>query len=151
MEVTVCDLQRNAADIYAFPDGFPLWDSPQESGLRYRGMECVEIGLMSEVVPSTHIENAIFLIRGQKVLLDADLAAPYGVEIKVLVKAVKRNAERFPADFMFQLLPEEVTCLRFQIGTSKRGRGGRRYASYAFTEQGVAMLSGALRNRQDNV
>jgi len=101
---------------------------------------------MSELAPATRIENAILLIRGQKVLLDADLAALYGVETKVLVKAVKRNVERFPADFMFQLLPEEVTRLRFQIGTSKRGRGGRRYAPYAFTEQGVAMLSGVLRS-----
>ena len=63
-----------------------------------------------------------------------------------MVKAVKRNAERFPGDFMFQLSPEEVTRLRFQIGTSKPGRGGRRYAPYAFTEQGVAMLSGVLRS-----
>ena len=101
---------------------------------------------MSELVPADRIERAILLIRGQKVLLDADLAALYGVETKVLVKAVKRNAERFPADFMFQLLPEEVTRLRFQIGTSKGGRGGRRYAPYAFTEQGVAMLSGVLRS-----
>lgn len=101
---------------------------------------------MSKLAPATRIENAILLIRGQKVLLDADLAALYGVETKVLVKAVKRNAERFPADFMFQLLPEEVARLRFQIGTSKRGRGGRRYAPYAFTEQGVAMLSGVLRS-----
>lgn len=101
---------------------------------------------MSELAPATRIENAILLIRGQKVLLDADLAALYGVETKFLVKAVKRNAERFPADFMFQLLPEEVARLRFQIGTSKRGRGGRRYAPHAFTELGVAMLSGVLRS-----
>jgi len=106
---------------------------------------------MRELAPATRIENAMLLIRGQKVLLDADLAALYGVETKVLVKAVKRNAERFPADFMFQLLPEEVTRLRFQIGTSKRGRGGRRYAPYAFPEQGVAMLSGVLRSREDDV
>jgi len=106
---------------------------------------------MGEVAPATRIENAILLIRGQKVLLDADLAALYGVETKVLVKAVKRNAERFPGDFMFQLLPKEVARLRFQIGTSKRGRGGRRYAPYAFTEQGGAMLSGVLRSWMDNV
>ena len=67
------------------------------------------------------------------------------------IKAVKRNAERFPGDFMFQLLPKEVARLRFQIGTSKRGRGGRRYAPYAFTEQGGAMLSGVLRSWMDNV
>lgn len=99
---------------------------------------------MSDLVPAERIEQAILLIRGQKVLLDADLAALYGVETKALVRAVKRNAERFPADFMFQLSPEEVTRLRYQFGTSKPGRGGRRYAPYAFTEQGVAMLSGVL-------
>jgi len=104
---------------------------------------------MSELAPATRIENAILLIRGRKVLLDTDLAALYGVETKVLVKAVKRNAERFPADFMFQLLPEDVARLRFQIGTLNRGRGGRHYAPYAFTEEGVAMLSGVLRS-QDN-
>ncbi|MEI8189210.1 MAG: ORF6N domain-containing protein [candidate division NC10 bacterium] len=99
---------------------------------------------MSELAPATRIENAILLLRGQKVLLDADLADLYGVETKALVRAVKRNVERFPADFMFQLSPEEVARLRCQIGTSKPGRGGRRYAPYAFTEQGVAMLSGVL-------
>ena len=90
------------------------------------------------------IEQAIFLIRGQKVLLDADLAQLYGVETKVLNKAVKRNLDRFPEDFMFQLTAEESKNLRFQIGTSKKQRGGRRYLPYAFTEQGVAMLSGVL-------
>ncbi|MCG2755845.1 MAG: ORF6N domain-containing protein [Desulfobacteraceae bacterium] len=90
------------------------------------------------------IEQAIFLIRGQKVLLDADLAQLYGVETKILNKAVKRNLDRFPEDFMFQLTAEEAENLRFQIGTSKKQRGGRRYLPYAFTEQGVAMLSGVL-------
>ncbi|MBC8418775.1 MAG: ORF6N domain-containing protein [Desulfobacterales bacterium] len=90
------------------------------------------------------IEQAILLIRGQKVLLDADLAQLYGVETKILNKAVKRNLDRFPEDFMFQLTTEEVETLRFQTGTSKRQRGGRRYLPYAFTEQGVAMLSGVL-------
>ena len=94
---------------------------------------------MSALAPATRIENAILLLRGQKVLLDADLAELYGVETKALVRAVKRNAERFPTDSMFQLTPEEVARLRCQIGTSKPGRGGRRYAPYAFTEQGVAM------------
>ena len=86
------------------------------------------------------IEQAIFLIRGQKVLLDADLAQLYGVETKILNKAVKRNLDRFPEDFMFQLTAEEAENLRFQIGTSKKQRGGRRYLPYAFTEQGVAIL-----------
>jgi len=90
------------------------------------------------------IEQAIFLIRGQKVLVDADLAQLYGVETKILNKAVKRNLDRFPEDFMFQLTAEEAENLRFQIGTSKKQRGGRRYLPYAFTEQGVAMLSGVL-------
>ncbi|MFH1951489.1 MAG: ORF6N domain-containing protein [Pseudomonadota bacterium] len=90
------------------------------------------------------IEQAILLIRGQKVLLDADLAQLYGVETKILNKAVKRNLDRFPEDFMFQLTTEEAENLRFQTGTSKRQRGGRRYLPYAFTEQGVAMLSGVL-------
>ena len=81
------------------------------------------------------------------VILDAEIAALYAIETKNLVKAVKRNLERFPVDFMFQLTPEEVGRLRFQIGTSNT-RGGRRYLPYAFTEQGVAMLSGVLRSEQ---
>jgi len=94
------------------------------------------------------IEQAIFLIRGQKVLLDADLAQLYGVETKILNKAVKRNLDRFPDDFMFQLTAEESKNLRFQIGTSKKQRGGRRYLPYAFTEQGVSMLSSVLRSKR---
>ena len=86
----------------------------------------------------------IYLIRGQRVMLDADLAELYGVKTKILNKAVKRNLDRFPEDFMFQLNNQEVQRLRFQIGTSKTGRGGTRYLPYAFTEQGVAMLSGVL-------
>ena len=77
-------------------------------------------------------------------MLDAELAALYGVETKVLVQAIKRNLERFPADFMFQLDAEEFAALRSQFVTSNVGRGGRRYAPYAFTEQGVAMLSSVL-------
>jgi hypothetical protein len=77
-------------------------------------------------------------------MLDADLAELYGVKTKILNKAVKRNLDRFPEDFMFQLNNQEVQRLRFQIGTSKTGRGGTRYLPYAFTEQGVAMLSGVL-------
>lgn len=77
-------------------------------------------------------------------MLDADLAELYGVQTKVLVQAVKRNAERFPADFMFQLRSDEWASLRSQFVTSKPGRGGRRTAPYAFTEQGVAMLSSVL-------
>ena len=97
------------------------------------------------LIPVERIQRAILLIRGQKVLLDADLAELYGVETKALVRAVKRNSERFPADFMFQLSPKEFEDLRCQFGTSSSW-GGRRYAPYAFTEQGVAMLSSVLRS-----
>ena len=98
------------------------------------------------VIPLEQIEKRIFLLRGQKVLLSMDLAELYGVETKVLVQAVKRNLDRFPDDFMFQLSPKELAVLRSQIVTSneKSGRGGRRYPPYAFTEQGVAMLSSVL-------
>ena len=96
------------------------------------------------VISVERIETYIYLIRGQKVMLDSDLAELYGVETKVLNKAVKRNVGRFPEDFMIQLSYQEVTRLRFQNGTSKTGRGGSRYLPFAFTEQGVAMLSGVL-------
>lgn len=98
------------------------------------------------VLPVERIERAILIVRGQKVMLDEDIAALYGVETKNLVKAMKRNLERFPLDFMFQLTLEDVENLRFQFGTSSWG--GRRYLPYAFTEQGVAMLSSVLRSEQ---
>lgn len=88
--------------------------------------------------------RAILVLRGHKVLLDVDLASLYGVETKVLVQAIKRNAARFPEDFMSQLTAPEWGALRSQSVTSKPGRGGRRYPPYAFTEQGVAMLSSVL-------
>lgn len=91
-----------------------------------------------------HIARHILSLRDQRVMLDAELAALYGVETKVLVQAIKRNIERFPADFMFQLSAEEFANLRSQFVTSSSGYGGRRYAPYAFTEQGVAMLSSVL-------
>ncbi|MBN1653576.1 MAG: ORF6N domain-containing protein [Deltaproteobacteria bacterium] len=87
----------------------------------------------------------ILIIRGHKVLLDADLAIMYGVEVKVLNQAVKRNVDRFPEDFMFQLSEDEVGILRSQSVTSSSW-GGRRYRPFAFTEQGVAMLSSVLRS-----
>ena len=103
------------------------------------------------VVSSDRITRAIMLIRGQKVMLDEDLADLYEVETKALNRAVKRNLDRFPEDFMFQLTAKEFTDLRFQSGTSSlRSQigtsrwGGRRYPPYAFTEQGVAMLSSVL-------
>ena len=92
------------------------------------------------------IERRIYLLRGLRVILDADLAEMYGVPTKSLNLAVKRNRDRFPDDFMFQLTVEEADGLRFQIETSKPVRGGRRYRPYAFTEQGVAMLSSVLRS-----
>ena len=86
-----------------------------------------------------HIESRILALREQRVMLDADLAVLYGVQTKVLVQAVKRNTARFPADFMFQLSAAEFESLRSQSVISNTGRGGRRTAPYAFTEQGVAM------------
>lgn len=97
-------------------------------------------------IPAERIEQSILLIRGHKVMLDADLAALYGVETGALVRAVKRNIERFPPHFMFQLSKEEFEILRSQTGISRWG--GRRYLPYAFTEQGVAMLSSVLRSKQ---
>jgi hypothetical protein len=96
----------------------------------------------------THlIQSKIYTIRGQKVMLDHDLAELYGVETKVLNQAAKRNIDRFPEDFMFQLTENEWEYLRSQIVTSKKGRGGVRYLPLAFTEQGVAMLSGVLTSK----
>ena len=92
----------------------------------------------------TLIGERISVLRGQRVMLDADLAELYGVQTKVLVQAVKRNIARFPADFMFQLSSDEFKVLRSQTVTSNNTRGGRRTAPYAFTEQGVAMLSSVL-------
>lgn len=97
-------------------------------------------------VAAERIANAILIVRGHRVMVDVDLAGLYGVPTKVLLQAVRRNAERFPEDFMFELEPGEWEVLRSQIVTSKEGRGGRRYAPYVFTEQGVAMLSSVLRS-----
>lgn len=110
---------------------------------------------MNSVVTVEGIQKRIFLLRGQKVMLDSDLAELYGVETKAFNRAVKRNRERFPDDFMFQLQREEyddlkshfgTSTLRYQSGTSSWG--GRRYIPYAFTEQGVAMLSSVLRSKR---
>jgi hypothetical protein len=88
------------------------------------------------------------VLRERQVMLDEDLAELYGVETGALTRAVRRNAERFPDDFMFQLTRDEWAALRSQSGISNEGRGGRRYAPYVFTEQGVAMLSGVLRSKR---
>jgi ORF6N domain len=113
-----------------------------------------------QLIPTEVIERRIYLIRGHKVMLDSDLADLYQVETKALNQAVKRNQDRFPQDFMFRLGPEEarglgfhsgasnVESLRSQIVTSRAGRGGRRYLAYAFTEQGVAMLSSVLNSKR---
>jgi len=110
--------------------------------------------MSTAIVPQEIIEKKIYLVRGKKVMFDKDLAQLYGVLTKNLNKAVKRNIERFPEDFMFQLNQQEIEVLRFQIGTSKnlgfqfktskKGRGGRRYLPYVFTQEGIAMLSGVL-------
>jgi hypothetical protein len=98
------------------------------------------------IVPAESIENCIYFLRGQRVLLDDDLAMLYGVETKILNQAVKRNSQRFPANFMFQLTTREFENLRSQFVTSRWG--GRRYSPNAFTEQGVAMLSSVLHSKR---
>ena len=101
--------------------------------------------MMKHLIPHERIENRIYLLRGQKVMLSLHLAELYEVEPRALVQAVKRNMERFPDDFMFQLTNEETINLKSQIVISSWG-GLRRAAPYAFTEQGVAMLSSVLRS-----
>jgi phage regulator Rha-like protein len=103
---------------------------------------------MEDLAAALPIEKRIFVVRERQVMLDEDLAELYGVETKRLVEQVKRNIERFPNDFMFQLSKSEMEALRSQIATSNVRRGGRRYAPYVFTEQGVAMLSGVLRSKR---
>ncbi|MEO5754679.1 MAG: ORF6N domain-containing protein [Chthoniobacterales bacterium] len=103
--------------------------------------------MKKEIVPTPQIAQSIHFLRGQRVLLDFDLAALYRVTTGNLNKAVKRNSERFPDDFMFQLREKEWANLIFQFGISKT-RGGRRHLPYAFTEQGVAMLSSVLKSER---
>ena len=100
----------------------------------------------TDMVPQGTIERKILLVGGKKVMLDEDLAILYGVPTKSLNLAVKRNKNRFPGDFMFQLSKKENESLRFQIETSKRG--GRRYSPYAFTEHGILMLSSVLNSER---
>ena len=100
----------------------------------------------TQSVSVTQIEGVIHIVRGQRVMLDSDLADLYGILTKALNQAVARNAERFPEDFAFQLTEQEFANLRSQIVTSKTGSGGRRYAPMVFTEHGVAMLSSVLRS-----
>ncbi|MBI4313944.1 MAG: ORF6N domain-containing protein [Candidatus Omnitrophica bacterium] len=103
---------------------------------------------MNQSVLLNRIEHLIFLVRGHKIMLDDDLAMLYGVTTKRLNEQVRRNRKRFPSDFMFQLTLKETISLRSQFATSKAGRGGRRYRPYAFTEQGVAMLSSVLNSEK---
>src|SRR5262245_35777020 len=94
------------------------------------------------------LEHRIHELRGHNVMLDHDLAELYGVEVKALNQAVRRNAARFPKDFAFQLTYEEAMRLRSHVVISNGGRGGRRYLPFAFTEEGVAMLSSVLRSER---
>ena len=103
--------------------------------------------MSKEIIPIERIAQSIRWIRGQKVLLDSDLAALYGVTTGNLNKALKRNSDRFPSDFMFELKPEELTNLKFQFGISRWG-GRRRSRPHVFTEQGIAMLSSVLNSER---
>ena len=96
----------------------------------------------------TKIEKIIYIIRGQKIMLDSDLAELYEVETKSLKRAVKRNIERFPPDFMFELTKDELEDWRYQFGTSNREKMGLRIPPYAFTEGGIAMLSSVLTSKR---
>jgi len=100
------------------------------------------------LIPSERIERAIIVVRGEKVMLDTDLAALYEVETKDLLRAVRRNAARFPDDFAYQLTAQEFTILRRQFGTSSLAWGGRRTSPWVFTEQGIAMLSSVLHSER---
>ena len=101
----------------------------------------------TQLIMSERIERHIFLIRGEKVMLDVHLAELYRVETKTLKRAVRRNQERFPKDFTFELTGREYSALRYHFGTLKRGEHTK-YLPYAFTEQGVAMLSSVLRSKR---
>jgi hypothetical protein len=107
-----------------------------------------EKGIAPQSIATPAIEKRIFVVRERQVMLDEDLAQLYDVETRRLVEQVKRNLDRFPADFMFQLTKEEAAVLRSQNAISSSKHGGRRYAPYVFIEQGVAMLSGVLRSKR---
>ena len=111
-------------------------------------MEENKLSIQNEI-SNEEIKNLIYTLRGKQVMLDSDVAMLYHYETKNVNKAVKRNIDRFPEEFCFQLTENEFQTLRFQIGTSKQNeefRGGRRYLPYVFTEQGIAMLAGVLKN-----
>lgn len=102
---------------------------------------------MEELIVQGEISSKILILRGEQVMLDMDLAELYGVETKVLNQAVRRNSDRFPNDFMFQVTEIEYENLRSQFVTSNKGRGGRRYMPYAFTEEGMYMLATVLNSK----
>jgi hypothetical protein len=122
---------------------------PRSSDKRREGFSFFkeEFMIMMEQLSVEQIAGKIYFIRGTKVMLDQDLAELYSVETKQLKRAVKRNIDRFPADFMFELSKRESDSLRCQFGTLKRG-GHSKYLPFAFTEQGVAMLSGVLSSKR---
>jgi hypothetical protein len=112
----------------------------------------IAICLGMQNLPEIEISQRIYFIRGHRVMVDSDLAILYGVETSALNRAVRRNSDRFPSDFMIQLTASEENALRCQMGTSKVStRGGRRYLSLVFTEQGVAMHSSMFRSEQASV
>ena len=121
----------------------------REFGLNIRAFEpgSIREGNMANLIPAERIENKIYLIRGQKVMIDFDLAALYGVRTRNIKRQVKRNIKRFPEDFMFELNREEYNSLRCQFGTLEKGKHSK-YLPYAFTEQGVAMLSSVLKSER---
>jgi hypothetical protein len=115
----------------------PIWYL--ETGNNTKGYK-----IMPEIITQIAIESRIYLIRGMKVMLDSDLAELYDVETRILNQSIQRNRIRFPEDFMFKLTADEAELLRSQIVISNKGRGGRRYLPFVFTENGVAMLSSVL-------
>jgi len=123
----------------------PITFISAENGSTRTNYSCVMASTRSVTIDTDAIMRNILVIRGQRVLLDSDLAALYQVETKALTRAVRRNPGRFPSDFMFQLAVKESASLRSQSGALKTGRGKhRKYAPYVFTEQGIAMLSSLL-------
>jgi phage regulator Rha-like protein len=123
------------------------WLAYKKDKIKKKKMNPEENNLVS--IPSERVISKIFIIRGKKVMVDADLAELYEVEARALNQAVKRNADRFPDDFMFQLTEGEYKILRSQIVILKNGRGQhRKYLPYVFTEQGVAMLSSVLNSKR---
>ena len=129
-----------AVELRCSRTGSESWSLPYRLALAY----CASMSGKDLPVPSENLDRLIYEIRGQKVMLDSDLAAVYGVTTGNLNKAAKRNRDRFPEDFAFQLTRQELASLRFQIGTSSSRHGGRRYLPYAFTEHGAIMAANVL-------